>query len=116
MADPKILGAYSMAFWAGELLFCSGQIGADESGVLVDDVKIQAKNALKNLQKVLKNHNLSTKNVVKTTIFLRDMSDFEVVNEIYSQFFSPPFPARSTICVAGLPKNALIEIECVAKK
>jgi 2-iminobutanoate/2-iminopropanoate deaminase len=114
-AAPAAIGPYSQAIRAGGLVFTAGQVGADPSdGTLADGVAAQADRALRNLAAVLDAAGSSLDRVVKTTIFLTDMNDFAAVNEVYAQHLSPPFPARSTIAVAALPKGALVEIEMLA--
>ncbi len=112
---PAALGPYSHAIGYGDLVFCSGQLGLDPaSGELLDGVEAQAERALTNLLSVLDAAGLSPADVVKTTIFLADMADFPKVNAVYGRFFPEPFPARSTVQVAALPKGGLVEIEAIA--
>lgn len=114
-AAPAAIGPYGQAMRAGGFVFTSGQVGAEPSdGALVDGVAAQADRALRNLAAVLAEAGSGFERVVKTTIFLTDMGDFEVVNEVYARHLSPPFPARSTIAVKALPKGALVEIEMIA--
>jgi 2-iminobutanoate/2-iminopropanoate deaminase len=114
-AAPAAIGPYSQGVRAGGFVFTSGQIGADPSdGAMVDGVAAQADRALRNLVAVLAEAGSSLERVVKTTIFLTDMTDFATVNEVYARHLSAPFPARSTIAVKALPKGALVEIEMVA--
>lgn len=114
-AAPSAIGPYSQAVRAGDLVFTAGQVGAEpSSGDLVDGVAAQADQALRNLAAVLAAAGTSFDRVVKTTIFLVDLADFATVNEAYARYLSPPYPARSTIQVAGLPKGAQVEIEMVA--
>jgi 2-iminobutanoate/2-iminopropanoate deaminase len=114
-AAPAAIGPYSQAIRAGRFLFLSGQVGAEPSdGVLAEGVAAQADRALRNISAVLAEAGSSLEDVVKTTIFLTDIGDFTAVNEVYAGYLSPPFPARSTVAVAGLPKSALVEIEMVA--
>ena len=114
-AAPSAIGPYSQAVRAGGLVFTAGQVGAEpSSGDLVDGVAAQADQALRNLAAVLTAAGTGFDQVVKTTIFLVDLGDFAAVNEAYARYLSPPYPARSTIQVAGLPKGALVEIEMVA--
>lgn len=111
------IGPYSAAIDSGDLLFCSGQLGMDPAtGELRDGVAAQAEQALVNLGALLKAGRSDYAAVVKTTIFLVDMADFAVVNEIYGRFFAAPYPARSTVQVAALPKGGLVEIEAIARK
>jgi 2-iminobutanoate/2-iminopropanoate deaminase len=114
-AAPAAIGPYSQAIRSGELVFTAGQIGLDPAtGELVDGVAEQADRALRNLTAILDAAGTSPERVIKTTVFLADMGDFAAVNEVYARHFSQPFPARSTVAVAGLPKGALVEIEAVA--
>jgi len=111
---PAAIGPYSQAVKAGELVFCSGQLGLDPaSGELASGVKAQAERAMKNLAAVAEAAGSSLDAVVKTTIFLKDMADFATVNEVYGSFFPGNKPARSTIAVAALPKGGLVEIEAI---
>ena len=112
---PKAVGPYSPAIQHGDFIFCSGQIGKDPSSdKLVEGIENQTKQVVKNLEQVLIAAGSSLDKIVKTTIFLADMSDYAKVNEIYGSFFDRNKPARSTVQVAGLPLGALIEIEAVA--
>ena len=113
---PAAIGPYSQAIKANGFLFISGQIPLTPNGELAgDDIKTQTKQVLKNLKSILKEADLSLKDTVKTTIFLKNMDDFSVVNEIYEQAFKEHKPARSTIEISKLPKDVLIEIELIAK-
>lgn len=112
---PAALGPYSQAVDTGSTVYCSGQLGLDPAtGNLADGVQAQTHQALKNLQAVLNEAGLSLGNVVKTTVFVQDLADFGTVNEIYGTYFHGGFPARSCVQIAALPKNALVEIECIA--
>lgn len=113
---PAAIGPYSQAVQAGGLLFCSGQIPLDPAtGELVrGDVAAQARQVMRNIAAVLEAAGTDFDRVIKTTIFLSDMADFALVNEIYGSWFSTHQPARSTVAVKGLPRGALIEIEVVA--
>ena len=112
---PAALGPYSQAVDTGSTVYCSGQLGLDPAtGNLADGVQAQTHQALKNLQAVLHEAGLSLDNVVKTTVFVQDLADFGTVNEIYGTYFHGGFPARSCVQIAALPKNALVEIECIA--
>ncbi len=114
-AGPKAIGPYSPAIRAKDMLFISGQLGVDPStGELENGVKAQAERALKNLEALLSASGLGFEDIVKTTIFLASMSDFATVNEVYTSHVVEPYPARSTIQVAALPKGALVEIEALA--
>lgn len=113
---PPAIGPYSQAIECGQWLFCSGQIGLEPgSGRLVaGGIEAETRRVLENLRAVLAAAGLSLADVVKTTIFLADLADFEVVNRIYGEHFSAPYPARSTVQAAALPRRARIEIEAVA--
>jgi len=110
------VGPYSQAVEAGGFVFCSGQIPIDpQTGLLVDsDIGQATRRVLDNLMLVLTESGLLLKDVVKTTIFLADLGDFPIVNDIYASYFEAPFPARATVQVAALPKGAMIEIEAIA--
>lgn len=113
---PAAIGPYSQAVKAGNLLFVSGQIPLDpKSGQLAaTDIEGQTKRVLENLKAIVEAGGVSLENVVKTTIFLKDMNDFQKVNEVYGTYFKPPYPARATVEVARLPRDVRVEIECVA--
>ena len=114
-AAPAI-GPYSPAVRAGNLLFLSGQIPLDPAtGQLVDgDIRAQTARVLHNLGELLQAGGADFSHVVRTTIFLADMNDFAVVNEIYASFFAEPYPARATVQVARLPKDVRVEIDAIA--
>lgn len=113
---PRALGPYAQAVRAGEWLFLSGQLGIDpNSGELVaEDAGRQAAQALANLAAVLAAAGAELTDVVKTTVFLVDLADFAEVNEVYASVFSPPYPARTTVGVASLPRGARVEIDAIA--
>jgi len=113
---PKAIGPYSQAIIANGSVYTAGQVGTDpKTGTLVEGgITEQADQALKNITSVLKASGSSTDDVVKTTVFLADMNDFAKMNEVYAKHFRPPFPARSTVQVARLPRDARVEIEAVA--
>jgi len=114
---PNAIGPYSQAVKVGNILFTSGQIALRPDGSFVDGgIEEQTKQVLKNLEAVLKEAGFSKENVVKATIFLANMEDFNIVNKIYEDFFKSHKPARSTVAVKTLPKNALIEIDFIAIK
>lgn len=114
-AAPAAIGPYSQAIRAGEYIFTSGQIGLEpESGKLVEGLEAQTKQALANLKAVLAAAGASCEHIVKTTIFLVDMADFQTVNTLYAAEFAAQPPARSTVQVAALPRKALVEIEAIA--
>jgi 2-iminobutanoate/2-iminopropanoate deaminase len=113
---PKAIGPYSQAVRAGSLLYLSGQIGLDPaSGQMVGgDVATQMRQVLKNIAAVLEAGGSGIDRVVKSTIYLRRMSDFPEVNAIYGEAFQPPYPARATVAVAGLPLDAEVEMDVIA--
>jgi 2-iminobutanoate/2-iminopropanoate deaminase len=113
---PGAIGPYSQAIKAGGLVFCSGQIPIDpQTGEFVSEiVSEQTEQVLNNLNEVLKAAGSSLDNVVKTTVFLADMSDFAEMNEVYGRFFSKNKPARATVQAARLPRDAKVEIDCIA--
>ncbi len=114
-AAPAAIGPYSQAIRTDSLVYTAGQVGADPStGVLLDGVAAQAEQALRNLAAVLDAAGTGLERVVKTTVFLVEMGDFAAVNEVYARHFTLPYPARSTIAVAALPKGAQVEIEVIA--
>lgn len=114
---PKALGPYSAGITTEELVFLSGQLDADTKGNLVsEDVVGQTKKAFENIGVLLEASDLTYDDIVKTTVLLSDMNDFAKVNEEYAKYFNEPFPARSCFEVAKLPKNAKVEIECIAIK
>lgn len=111
---PAALGPYSAGIATGNLAFLSGQLGLDPmTGELADDVVAQAEQALKNVEALLTAAGATFDNVVKTTVFLADIADFNAVNEVYGSRFTEPYPARSAVQVGALPKGALVEIECI---
>lgn len=111
---PAALGPYSAGIASGNLVFLSGQLGLDPStGELAEGVIAQAEQALKNIEALLTAAGATFGNVVKTTVFLADIADFNAVNEVYGARFTEPYPARSAVQVAALPKGALVEIECI---
>ena len=116
--SPKAIGPYSQAVKISDLVFVSGQIGNDpKTGeMLKGGINVQTRQVLKNLNEVLKAAGTAEKNVLKVTVYLTNMEDFPVVNGIYGKFFSEPYPARATVQVTRLPKDAIIEIECIAYK
>lgn len=113
---PKALGPYSAAIRINHFIYCSGQTGLDPvTNQLVEGgVEAQTRQVLTNLKNVLEAAGTDLAHVIKTTVFIMDMADFQKMNAIYGEFFSENYPARSTIQVAGLPKNGLVEIELVA--
>ena len=118
---PKALGPYSQAqvvqFGAARFCYTAGQVGLDpKSGQLVDGIGPQTKQVLANLEAVLSAAGFTLADTVKTTVFLADMAEFDAMNKVYEAAFRAPYPARSTIAAAGLPKNARVEIEIVAAR
>ncbi len=113
---PDPIGPYSQAVQAGNLLFISGQVAIDPATGTIEtgDVASETKQVMKNLQAILSEAGIGFKNVVKTTIFLSDMSLFASVNEVYGSFFKDNYPARETVAVKGLPKNVNVEISMIA--
>ncbi len=113
---PQAIGPYSQAIKAGGFIFLSGQVALDPAtGQVVEgDVAAQTERALKNLSAVLAAAGSSLAKAVKTTVYLKNMSDFAAMNEVYGRYFTQPAPARSTVEVAALPKNVLVEIDVVA--
>jgi 2-iminobutanoate/2-iminopropanoate deaminase len=115
---PAAVGAYSQAIASGNLLFCAGQIPLDPAnGSLVPgDVTAQTERVCQNIRAVLSANGMAFADVVKTTVYLVTMDDFAAMNAVYAKHFPEPFPARSTVAVAGLPKGARVEIEVTAAK
>ncbi|MDQ0970823.1 2-iminobutanoate/2-iminopropanoate deaminase [Neobacillus niacini] len=115
---PKAIGPYSQAVEAGNLLFLSGQIPVDPktNEVVENDIEVQTNQVMKNIKAILESQQLSVNNIVKTTIFLKDMNQFAVVNEEYGKHLGDHRPARSTVEISRLPKDVLIEIEVIAFK
>lgn len=113
---PAAIGPYSQAIELGNLVFTSGQIPVAPDGTVSNDITQQAHQALKNLKAVLEAAGCSMDSVVKTTVFISDMDQFGAINAVYEQYFSRPYPARSCVQVAKLPKGVGIEVEAVATK
>lgn len=115
---PAAIGPYSQAVAVGDMLFISGQLPIDaETGAFSgEDIASQTHQSLKNLGKILAANGMDMGSVVKTTVFLRDITEFNAMNEIYAEYFSAPYPARAAFQVAALPKDALVEIEAIAIK
>lgn len=112
---PGAIGPYSQGYTVGGLVFTSGQIPVDPAtGKMADTVEEQAAQSLANLKAILAEAGLTMSNVVKTVIFLADINDFVAVNAEYAKAFAEPFPARSCVQVAAIPKGAKLEIECIA--
>lgn len=116
-AAPGAIGPYSQAVQVGDYIFASGQLGLiPETGQLAEGLEAQATQSLRNVSAILEAAGTGLDQVVKTTVFLKDMNDFARVNEIYGSFFAEPYPARSAVEVARLPKDGLVEIEVIALK
>lgn len=115
---PGAIGPYSQAIDAGSLVFASGQLPIDpQTGAFAPGgVKEQTRQSITNAKQILEAAGTDLAHVVKTTVYLADMADFAAMNEVYAQFFTSPFPARSAVAVKTLPKNALVEVECIAVK
>lgn len=115
---PKAIGPYSQAIATNDLVFVSGQLGIDATTgeFKGTDIHSQTTQSMENIKAILKEANLGMDSVVKTTILLKSLDDFAVVNEIYGSYFKEPYPARATFQVAKLPKDALVEIEAIAIK
>ncbi|MBR4291906.1 MAG: RidA family protein [Oscillospiraceae bacterium] len=113
---PAAIGPYSQAIAAGNTIYVSGQLPIDPAtGAFAGaDISAQTRQSLTNIQSILAAADADMGNVVKTTVYLANMADFAAMNEVYAQFFAAPYPARAAFEVACLPKNALVEIECVA--
>ena len=113
---PAAIGPYSQAIRTGGLVFVSGQLPIDPTTgeFAAGGIKELTRQSLTNMQAILAEAGLSMAHVVKTTVFLAEMSDFAAMNEVYAEFFQAPFPARSAVAVKTLPKGALVEIECIA--
>ena len=115
---PAAIGPYSQAVEKNGLIFCSGQISLDpaSSTIVKGGIEFETRRVLQNLGEVLAAAGLDFVDVVKTTIFMVDLADFEIVNRIYGEHFEPPYPARSTVQVSALPRDARIEIDAIAFK
>ncbi len=115
---PGAIGPYSQAIEAGGFVFASGQLPLDpNTGKFPEGgIREQTRQSLENASAILRAAGTDLSNVVKTTVFLSDMDNFAAMNEVYAEFFSAPYPARSAVAVRTLPKNALVEIECIAVK
>lgn len=113
---PAAIGPYSQARIAGGLVYTSGQIGIiPETGAIAEGLEAQAHQVFKNLTELLKAAGSDMSKVVKTTVFIKDMNDFAAINAIYAQYFAEPYPARSCVEVARLPKDVLVECELIAE-
>jgi 2-iminobutanoate/2-iminopropanoate deaminase len=114
--SPAAVGPYNHAVRVGDLLFCAGQIPLNpaDGSLVTGDIKVQTDRVLQNVKAILDDQGLTFANVVKSTVFLTNLGDFAGMNEVYAQYFTENFPARSTIQVAALPKAANVEIEVIA--
>ena len=115
---PAAIGPYSQAIEAGNTIYVSGQLPIDPAtGAFAgEDIAAQTRQSLTNIKAILAEAGADMSNVVKTTVLLANMADFAAMNAVYAEFFTAPFPARAAFQAAALPKNALVEIECVAVK
>lgn len=115
---PKAVGPYSQAIAVGNLLFCAGQIPLDPAtgDLIAGDVTAQTKRVCENIKAVLAANSMTFDHVVKTTVFLTDLANFAAMNSVYAEYFTEPYPARSTIQVSALPKGSSVEIEVTAAK
>lgn len=111
---PGAIGPYSQAISIEAMIYTSGQLGMTPDGTLPETIEEQTENSLKNVKAILEAAGSSMDKVIKTTVFLKDMNDFAVMNGIYAKYFKEPFPARSAVQVAKLPKDGKVEIEVVA--
>ena len=113
---PAAIGPYAQANIFGNLLFASGQIPVDpETGIIPEGIEAQATQSLKNVKAIVEAAGSSMDKVIKTTVFMKDMNDFAKINEIYAEYFTEPYPARSCVEVARLPKDVLLETEVIAE-
>lgn len=114
---PAAVGPYSAATQAGSCIHVSGQLPIDPAtGAIPEGIAAQTAQSLKNIQAILAQQGMTLADVVKTTVFLADMNDFAEMNQVYGEYFAQPFPARSAVQVGRLPKDAPLEIECIAVK
>ena len=114
---PAAIGPYSQAIEVGGLVFASGQLPIDPTtGTFPDGIQAQTRQALTNAKAILQAAGADMTDVVKTTVLLADIADFAAMNEVYAEFFTEPYPARSAFAVKSVPKGALVEIECIAQK
>jgi 2-iminobutanoate/2-iminopropanoate deaminase len=114
---PSAVGTYSQGVFHNGVYYFSGQIGLDaKTGEMAEGFDAQLENVLKNIDGLLSSQDLTRENIIKTTIFMTDLSQFGKVNEAYTKFFQAPYPARSTVQVSALPKGAVVEIEVLAAK
>ena len=114
---PAAIGPYSQGLDLGNLMFCSGQIPVDpRTGEIPETIEAQTTLCMENVKALLAAAGLTTANIVKTTVFLSDMADFAAMNEIYASYLQQPYPARSCVQVAAIPKGAKVEVECIAAR
>lgn len=113
---PAAIGPYSQAIQTGQLIFTSGQLPLDANGQMTADIEGQTRQSLNNIKNILEAAGSGLDKVIKTTVFLNDINDFAKMNEVYATFFTAPYPARSAVQAARLPKDARIEIEAIALK
>ncbi|MBI4376191.1 MAG: RidA family protein [Elusimicrobia bacterium] len=114
---PKAIGPYSQAIESGDWLFVSGQIPLDPDGKPVSgDIAAQTRRCLENLSAILREAGLDLRDVVKTTVYMTDLGQFRAMNEAYSSYFHAPYPARATVGITTLPRDALVEIEAIARR
>lgn len=114
---PAAIGPYSQALAFGNMMFLSGQLPVDPAtGKIPESVEEQAAQSIANIKNILSENGMAINNVVKTTVFLSDINDFAAVNKIYGEHFKEPYPARSCVQVAAIPKGCKVEIECIAVK
>lgn len=112
---PEAIGPYSQGIIVGDFVYTSGQIPINpKTGIMETDIKLATKQSMENIKAILEEVGTSLENVIKTTIFLKDLNDFNVVNEVYATYFNENNPARSCVEVSKLPKDAVIEIEAIA--
>lgn len=113
--SPAAIGPYSQGLDAGNIVFVSGQIPVNPAtGTMAETIEEQTEQSLNNVKNILAAAGLTMANVIKTSVFLADLSDFAAMNKVYESFFAAPFPARSCVQVAAIPKGAKVEIECIA--
>lgn len=115
---PKAIGPYSQAILSNDTLYCSGQIAIDPktSCLIIDNIKNETSRIMQNICAVLEEAGMNTQNIVKCSIFIKNMNDYDEINEIYSQYFKSEYPAREVIQVSALPKNVNVEISIIAIK
>ncbi len=115
--SPAAIGPYSQGLDAGNIVFVSGQIPVNvETGAMAETIEEQTAQSLNNVKNILAANGLTMANVIKTSVFLSDLNDFAAMNKVYETFFTAPYPTRSCVEVAAIPKGAKVEIECIAIK